>query len=171
MPDDKQNSLTTPQPAGFVHRVGIFAHSVCSLAFPPTPTKPWKGSSNSLGTRSSNSTHSPFLRALCARIAHIAAVAETHEALAAHRFALEITAASPLVARALAPAPCAALEHPNIHALRACFRDATLRALHAMPARHHEKAKAHNSQTTESTESTDNTEKIEESEGDMVLSK
>ena len=126
-------------PTAFAPYIAAFANKLSSLAFPPTPTEPWHANTTQKQNTKTPQTHtkrahappSPFLSILCARVAHIAVVAESHDTLAALRFALEITPTSPLVARALAPAPSAALEHPAINALRACFCDASLRQLHS----------------------------------------
>jgi hypothetical protein len=136
-------TATALPPAAFGPHIAYFARSVCALAFPPAHAEPWaaraKHAARAKRASERNARRlpppSPFLVLLCARVAHIAAVAQRNDALGALRFALEITPASPLVARALAPAPSAALEHPNIHALRACFRAATLLPLHAFAAR------------------------------------
>jgi hypothetical protein len=146
-------------PSAFAPYIAAFANKLSSLAFPATPAEPWHGTTKQKQNTHKQNTHkqnthkqnthkqntntpqthtkkahappSPFLSILCARVAHIAVVAESHDALAALRFALEITPTSPLVARALAPAPSVALEHPAINSLRACFCDASLRQLHS----------------------------------------
>lgn len=127
----------TPPPGRFASRVAVFASTLSALAFPPVPTDLWNASDTAKKPQHAKHAkhtlgHSPFLRILCKHVAHIASVAHKHEALAAHRFLLEVTSTSPIVASAIAHAPLTKLEHPNIHALRAHLRDSTLRPLHVI---------------------------------------
>jgi hypothetical protein len=83
---------------------------------------------------------SPDLHALCARVAHIASLAQfpNTNALAALRFGLEIPEHSLLVSRALAPQPEGATyaarstrapEHANLAHIRVCLDKSTLHQL------------------------------------------
>jgi hypothetical protein len=82
----------------------------------------------------------PDLHALCARVAHIASLAQDDntKALAALRFGLEIPEHSRLVSRALAPQPEGATyaarstrapQHANLAHIRACLDKSTLHQL------------------------------------------
>jgi hypothetical protein len=100
--------------------ITAFAARLLAAAYPPAP--PALRAQSRAPTRADAA-----LRALCARVAHLAAVARAHPRLAALRLALEVTPASPLVRRALAQA--------SAPALRACLSPASLAALHRPPPR------------------------------------
>lgn len=121
-----------------------FAQALLAAAFPPTPTVAYheRLPPNSRGARPAlpaaifPAAACPALHALCARVAHVTAVAATHLHLAAARFALELGEHSALVrlarkevSNALAratPGARVVLEN-NADALKACLADSALR--------------------------------------------
>jgi hypothetical protein len=126
--------------AAFVSSILSLARTLVERVYPPTPTDPAR-------TRQAFARHARAdpriaasvahggLHALCARIAHIAELADTLPSVAALRFVLEIPENSRLVERATAPRPSGspyaaravqAPDHKNIAAIRECLHKTKL---------------------------------------------
>jgi hypothetical protein len=113
-----------------------FARALLALALPPAPAPAWPARFSPAQHKNTAPKISPGLRALCARVAHIARVANNPNgaALAAVRCAAELR--PPLLAYALAPPPATftkrdntSTPHPNAAALRAALAPAALAPL------------------------------------------
>jgi hypothetical protein len=110
-------------PSAFPPELTDFAQKLIALVYPPTRVPPWSASAKAVRTappRTHNTdVHNKHLAALCARVAHIAGVANFSPALAALRFAVELAPASPLLAGARQKQPAVlvsretATPHPN----------------------------------------------------------
>jgi hypothetical protein len=126
-------------PTTFRTELICFAQKLITLVYPSTRVPPWSTSVNdsrtSMPRKHNSDVHNKHLVDLCARVAHITAVADRHPLLAALRFALEITPKSPLLIHALKSTPtvlasrAASEPHTNIVSIRACLAEDKLNRL------------------------------------------
>jgi len=150
--DEPEVIYTHRTPTTFATKLTLFTQTLLTLVYPPTPAPTWPSPyKNIVQTQKksppppsktppttltqTNVVHNKHLVDLCARVAHITAVADQHPLLAALRFALEITPKSPLLIHALKSTPtvlasrAAAEPHTNIVSIRACLTEDKLNRL------------------------------------------